>query len=64
MVGEEECSFVVKHLGGSDQSAVSSENLYFSIGRRFVYQVCVCERNFPITSVTLITFAEIYYELG
>ena len=32
MVGEEKCSFVVKHLGDSDQSAVSSENLYFSIG--------------------------------
>ena len=32
MVGEEKCSFVVKYLGDSDQSAVSSENLYFSIG--------------------------------
>ena len=31
MVGEEKCSFVVKYLGDSDQSAVSSENLYFSI---------------------------------
>ena len=59
MVGEEKCSFVVKHLGDSDQSAVSSENLYFSIGFNQL-----SERNFPITSVTLITFAEIYHELG
>ena len=49
VVGEEKCSFVVKHLGDSDQSAVSSENLYLGLAlmncltcRRFVYQVCMC----------------------
>ena len=71
MVGEEKCSFVVKHLGDSDQSPVASENLYFRLAlincltcRRFVCQVCVCVGNFPITSVTLTTLPEVYYELG
>ena len=71
MVGEEKCSFVVKHLGDSDQSPVASENLYFRLAlincltcRRFVCQVCMCGGNFPITSVTLTTLSEIYYELG